>query len=715
MHLNSFAFHQLEEKLQKHFGYKSFRPLQKEIIDHVIQGKDSVVLMPTGGGKSICYQLPALVLEGLTVVISPLIALMKDQVQSLQANGIAAAFLNSSQGSEEESQIREQLNKGQLKLLYISPERLFSNNFLEYLKQLNIKLFAIDEAHCVSSWGHHFRPEYKKLSIIKKIYPDVPVVALTATADRAVRSDIGQLLNLNDPKYFITSFDRPNLSLAVLPGRKKWEQIIKIVNKYVGKCGIIYCSSRISTEKLAAKLRESGIAADYYHAGLDSKSRNLVQDEFINGKIKIICATVAFGMGIDKSDVRFVIHYNMPGNLESYYQEIGRAGRDGLPAETILFYSYKDVQTHMDFIHEVQDAAYKKIQLAKLDRMQEYSEAQICRRKILMTYFSEIPEKDCNNCDVCKNPPKFFDGTMLAQMALSACSRLQEKVGVTTLIDVLKGTQSATVVENKYSQIKTFGAGKDTTAFAWQLFMQQFIQKGIFEIDYKDHYTLKLTSLSHSILFEGKKVDLVTPETIKERQEKQKELPVDLSYKGKVDETLFEQLRVLRKSIADKLQKPAFVVFSDASLKDMCEKMPTDYISFLEVSGVGEHKAKLYAEVFIKTIAEFNPSTKEKGDTYKLTWELFSQGKKVAEIAKERGIQPSTVYSHLAHLLASGYNVPWEGLISKKEIEQISQAVTLLGVKDAMKPYFEYFEGAIDYGKIRLGLTLLEKKEKYIQ
>ncbi len=592
----------LEEKLQKHFGYKSFRPLQKEIIDHIIQGKDGVVLMPTGGGKSICYQLPALVLDGLTVVISPLIALMKDQVQSLQANGITAAFLNSSLDSDEETRIKEQLNNGELRLLYVSPERLFSNNFLDYLRQLNVKLFAIDEAHCVSSWGHHFRPEYKRLSIIKKIYPDIPIVALTATADRAVRSDIGQLLNLNDAKYFITSFDRPNLSLAVLPGRKKWEQILKIVNKHAGKCGIIYCNSRVSTERLAEKLQVAGIDADYYHAGLDSEARSRAQDDFIHGQTKIMCATVAFGMGIDKSDVRFVIHHNMPGNLESYYQEIGRAGRDGLPAETILFYSYKDVQTHMDFIHEVQDESYKKIQLAKLNRMQEYSEAQVCRRKILMTYFSEIPEHDCNNCDVCKNPPKFFDGTVIAQMALSACSRLQEKVGVTTLIDVLKGTSSAIVIENNYAQIKTFGVGRNTTAFAWQLFIQQFIQKGIFEIDYKDHYNLKLTSLSHSILFEGKKVNLVTPETIKERQEKQKEIKIETVPKVRMNETLFEHLRVLRKSIADKLKKPAFVIFSDASLKDMCEKMPKDYDSFLDVSGVGEHKAKLYAEVFIKTI-----------------------------------------------------------------------------------------------------------------
>jgi ATP-dependent DNA helicase RecQ len=596
----------LDQLLQKYFGYKEFRPPQKEVITQVLAGKDCVVLMPTGGGKSICFQLPALAMEGLTVVVSPLIALMKDQVQSLQSNGIEAAYLNSSLQANEEQIIIEQLEKGQIKLLYVAPERLFSKNFLQRLHDFKVCLFAIDEAHCVSSWGHHFRPEYIKLAQLKERFPKIPVIALTATADKTVRADIGQLLNLNLPNYFISSFDRPNLSLAVLPGRKKWEQVQGILQKYKNKCGIIYCTSRAATEKLSQQLKDSGVIAGHYHAGMDAAARDKAQNDFILGQMHVICATVAFGMGINKTDVRFVIHYNLPGNLESYYQEIGRAGRDGLPAETILFYSFKDVQTHMDFIDEVKDPVYKKIQLAKLDRIKEYAEAQICRRKILMTYFSEVPGSDCKNCDVCTNPPKFFDGTLLAQMALSASKRMNEQVGVSTLIDVLKGTHSVSVLSNNYAQVKTFGAGSKTTAFAWQLFIQQFIQLGLFEIDYKDHYNLKLTDASNDVLFKQKTVQLVTPETIKERQESQKVIKPAAVSKEAIDEDLFEALRSLRKKIADKMKKPAFVIFSDASLRDMCQKLPTSNSEFLQINGVGEHKAKLFGEAFLKVINTIN-------------------------------------------------------------------------------------------------------------
>jgi ATP-dependent DNA helicase RecQ len=490
----------LYRNLQKYFGYREFRPLQLEIIKDAIQGKDSVVLMPTGGGKSICYQLPAVIFEGITLVVSPLIALMKDQVQGLTANGIEAVFLNSSLTSEEKRRIVERINSGRVRLLYVAPETIFSGNFISYLQSLKISLIAIDEAHCVSSWGHHFRPEYRKLEQLKKIFPDVPTMALTATADRAVRSDIGDLLGMNVPKTYISSFDRPNLSLDVLPGQKKWEQIIRILRRHENKSGIIYCGSRKATETLAAKLAARGISAESYHAGMTSNQREGVQDRFIQGDTDVICATIAFGMGIDKADIRFVIHYNMPGNIESYYHEIGRAGRDGLPAETVLFYSYRDVQTHIGFIQEIDNEQYRKIQTAKLNRMQEYAEAQVCRRKILLSYFSETLEEDCGNCDVCKNPPKFFDGTVLAQMALSAVARTNEKVGVTTLVDILKGVYSRSVNENGLNKIKTFGVGRDTTAFAWQLYIQQFIQQGLLEIDYKDHYNLKLNDLSRKVL-----------------------------------------------------------------------------------------------------------------------------------------------------------------------------------------------------------------------
>ncbi|MDW7693084.1 DNA helicase RecQ [Flammeovirgaceae bacterium SG7u.111] len=699
----------LEKVLQKHFGYSSFRPQQKEIIEHVLEGKDAVVLMPTGGGKSICYQVPALVKEGLTVVISPLIALMQDQVQSLRANGVEAAFLNSSLNAEQESEIRGKLEKGEIKLLYVSPEKLFSRNFLDYLGILKLSLFAIDEAHCVSSWGHHFRPEYKKLYILKETFPNIPVVALTATADKAVRSDIGTLLKLDQPKYFIASFDRPNLSLAVLPGRKKWEQIQGIVEKYRGKSGIVYCSSRKATESLAVKLQGIGLKADFYHAGLDNLTRHKTQEDFIQGDLDIICATVAFGMGIDKADVRYVIHNNMPGNLESYYQEIGRAGRDGLPSETVLFYSYRDVQTHIGFMEDITDDAYRKIQMAKLDRMQEFAESQVCRRKVLMTYFSEIPEEDCGNCDVCKNPPKYFDGTMLAQMALSAMVRTKEKVGITTLVDILKGTYSNAVQEHGYSQIKTFGAGRQTTNFAWLLFIQQFIQQGIVELDYKDHYNLKLTRLSKEILFEGKKVQLVTPETIKERQEQQKQVKIESTpTKAAINPSLFEKLRILRKELAEAQGVPAFMVFGDASLKDMCEKLPKSMQEFLNVSGVGEHKAKQYGEEFLNVLSKFGPTPKQKGDTHKITLSMYRDGKSVEEIAQERGIQPTTVYSHFAKLISDGEAVDIHELVSEEEIKKMEKAVGELGFQDALKPYFDFYNGELEYGKIRVALSFLK-------
>ena len=593
------------ELLERHFGYKTFRPQQQEIIEHVLEGKDAVVLMPTGGGKSLCYQIPALALDGLTVVISPLIALMKDQVQALQANGIAAAYINSSLNFEEEREVDERLENGEIKLLYLSPERLFAPNVLEWLARLNVKLFAIDEAHCISSWGHSFRPEYKKLNAIKQRFPHIPVIALTATADRAVRGDIAQHLGMRNERMFVSSFDRPNLSLAVLPGVDRWKAIERIMARHTGKCGIIYCGSRDATEKLSAKLQKIGVRADYYHAGRTAEDRHAVQDEFISGKLHVICATIAFGMGIDKSDVRFVIHYNLPGNLESYYQEIGRAGRDGKPSETILFYSYADVQGQMYHIEKVDDPQYKKILIAKLDRMKEYAEAQVCRRTILLSYFSESTGQPCGNCDVCKDPPKYFSGTLLAQKALSAVVRCKELLSMSVLIDVLKGTRSAEVVENRFDTVKTFGAGGDVSAFGWMMFIQQMIQYGLLEIDYKAHYHLKVTETGQSVLRGEREVRLVTPDTIKERQERTKRqaaAPLAEPSSG-ASADLLQRLKELRKKIAKEIAKPAYIVFSDATLIDMAEKRPANVYEFRLVNGVGDHKVKQYAERFLAEIA----------------------------------------------------------------------------------------------------------------
>lgn len=413
-----------KEALKQYFGYDQFRPLQEEIIERVLDKKDALVLMPTGGGKSICYQIPAIIQEGICIVVSPLIALMKDQVEGLRANGVAAAFLNSSLSGSEQMAIESQAMKGQLKLLYVSPERLLSSNFLNMLSTLSISLIAIDEAHCISAWGHDFRPEYTQLKFLKERYPDVPLIALTATADKITRKDIASQLTLNNPEYFIASFDRPNLGLTVMPGRNRYALIVDFVKKRPNQSGIIYCLSRKSTEDMASKLKNDGFSAHCYHAGLPPKIRAKAQENFINDKTTIICATVAFGMGIDKSNVRWIIHYNMPKNIESYYQEIGRAGRDGLQGDTLLFYSYGDVIQLRKFLDE---SGQKEVQLAKLKRMQQYAEAFVCRRKILLSYFGEDLAENCNNCDICQNPPRQFDGTVLAQKALSAITRLTKK------------------------------------------------------------------------------------------------------------------------------------------------------------------------------------------------------------------------------------------------------------------------------------------------
>ncbi len=503
------------------------------------------------------------------------------------------------------------LKDNQYRLLYVAPERVFARGFLDMLGDLNISLLAIDEAHCISTWGHHFRPDYKKLSVLKTKFPEVPVMALTATADRVVRKDIGELLDLNDPEIFVSSFDRPNLSLAVLPGQKKWEQIISLIDKYPDESGIIYCASRKATEQLATRLQQAGKKAVYYHAGLGAEIRSKTQDQFISGMVDIVCATIAFGMGIDKPDIRFVIHYNMPGNVESLYQEIGRAGRDGKAAETVLFYSYRDVQTHMGFIDEVDDPVYQSILQAKLKRIQEYAEAQVCRRKILLSYFSETPGSDCGNCDVCSNPPEYFDGSIEAQKAISAITRSKEKLSVSSLVEVLKGQYSQAVKENKWFALKTFGKGKEHTNFAWQLYIQQMIQQGVMEIDYRDHSHLKLTELSAKIL-DSTPVRLVKFETIKKRQEEQKQKAkvrvrkaVMPEFDIPVDESFLIALKEVRKILAQEIGKPAYMVFSDVSLRDMARRKPTNMAEFFEVNGVGEFKAKRYGERFLAEIKKY--------------------------------------------------------------------------------------------------------------
>ena len=601
------------QTLKTYFGYDSFRPLQEEIIRHILDGNDALVLMPTGGGKSICYQLPALLREGTAVVVSPLISLMKDQVEALCANGISAGALNSSNDETENAALRRACMEGRLKLLYISPEKLLAEaNYL--LRDMHISLFAIDEAHCISQWGHDFRPEYAQMGILHQQFPHVPIIALTATADKITREDIIRQLHLNHPRTFISSFDRPNLSLTVKRGyqqKEKSKTILDFIARHPGESGIIYCMSRSKTESVAQMLQKQGIRTAVYHAGLSPSLRDEAQDDFINDRVQVVCATIAFGMGIDKSNVRWVIHYNLPKSIESFYQEIGRAGRDGLPSDTLLFYSLADLILLTKFATE---SGQQNINLEKLQRMQQYAESDICRRRILLSYFGEIADHDCGNCDVCKNPPERFDGTVIVQKALSAIVRTDQQIGTGVLVDILRGNMSPEVVGKGYQQLKTFAAGRDVPARDWHDYLLQMLQLGYFEIAYNENNHLKITSAASDVLFGRATARLVVirreeaNETKRGRKRKAtvpaQELPLGLP--NTENEALFEALRKLRKRLADEEALPAYIVLSDKVLHLLSTSRPTNLEEFGNISGIGEHKKKKYGKEFINLIRKYS-------------------------------------------------------------------------------------------------------------
>lgn len=601
---------ELQQLLKKFFGYSEFRPLQAEIIQHILQKKDALVLMPTGGGKSICYQLPAIYLPGITLVISPLIALMKDQVEGLIANGIPAASLNSMMSDSEQQQVKQLCIQGKIKLLYISPERVKAEADW-FLPRLDISLIAIDEAHCISHWGHDFRPEYTQLAILKERFPNVPVIALTATADKVTRTDIIEQLRLNNPQVFISSFDRPNLSLTVRRGlnkKGKIKSIVHFIRQHRDQCGIIYCMKRSDTEMLVEELSLFQIKATAYHAGLSPQKREQAQNDFIHDRVDVVCATVAFGMGIDKSNIRWVIHFNMPGSIENYYQEIGRAGRDGAKSDTLLFYSMSDLIVLRQFAEE---SGQVEVNLEKLNRMQRYCETDVCRRRILLSYFGEEVEKDCGNCDVCKNPPLRFDGSILVQKALSAVVRTNQQIGVEMLIHILRGAARTELTEKGFHHIKTYGAGRDLSYMEWKEYIYQMIQLGFLEIDYAHANRLKVTALGTKVLYGKATAQLakyIPPEPEKKKaktgSEKKgfKAQPIRPIESESVDEILWDALKQLRKQLADRESRPAYHIFTDDSLEDMVAQKPITLGDFNLIRGVGQIKLEKYGLVFVSLI-----------------------------------------------------------------------------------------------------------------
>ncbi|MBO4803554.1 MAG: DNA helicase RecQ [Muribaculaceae bacterium] len=596
--------------LRTYYGYNSFRSQQWDIINHTLDGGDSIVLMPTGGGKSLCFQLPGLMSkEGFAIVISPLLALMNDQIDALQQNGIPALALNSEKSEDENRQCVNLLMEGKVKLLYISPEKLLSeiDRWSDRITD-RICLFAIDEAHCISQWGHDFRPEYTQLGTLKQRFPHIPVMALTATADRITRDDIAKQLNIPDAKLFISSFDRPNISLNVVQGstgRQKLRHIVQFINLHHGESGIIYCLSRKSTEKMASELSRLGIEARAFHAGMSVKEKQQVQRDFLNDDLKVVCATIAFGMGIDKSNVRYVIHSNMPRNIESYYQEIGRAGRDGLPAEALLFYTYGDVITLQQFARQ---SGQVQVNMDKLQRMQQFAESGVCRRRILLNYFNERYDHDCHNCDVCNNPPERFDGTRFAQMALSAIMRTGEQATMFTVTDILRGWRKAEILEKGYDKLKTFGVGRELKVAEWNAYLLQMLQMGLFEVAYDEGNHLKITDYGKEILYGRQSVQFNRYQprdfNVKTHLAEPQLITTEPVEAKQMDKALFERLRDVRKALATTSRVAPFMVFSDKSLQAMATEKPTTKAKFGFIHGVGEVKCQKYWRPFTAAIRE---------------------------------------------------------------------------------------------------------------
>jgi ATP-dependent DNA helicase RecQ len=594
-------FESARQTLQEVFGYQSFRPFQEEVIAELIAGRDAFVLMPTGGGKSLCYQIPALHRHGVGIVVSPLISLMKDQVDALLANGVRAACYNSSLTVAEVQQVLAKLQKNQLDLLYVAPERLLNPDFLSRLHSLSIALFAIDEAHCVSQWGHDFRPEYVHLGRLRQNFPEVPLIALTATAEKHTRLDILQHLHLQDSYRVIAGFDRPNIRYTVINKARPYLQLGAFLDNHNDESGIVYCLSRKRVEEIAAKLSQDGFKAAAYHAGLGAKTRKQVQEAFLRDDLQIVVATVAFGMGIDKPNVRFVVHYDLPKNIESYYQETGRAGRDGLPAEALLLFGYGDIALCRGLIQKGGNLEQNRIEIHKLNAMVAFAESGICRRRALLGYFGETMDADCGNCDICLHPPQRYDATEDARKALSCVYRVGQRFGIGHVIDVLRGAKTQRLLDLRHDQLSTYGVGRERTQDHWSHLLRQLIHHGFLEQDIANYSVLKLTEAARPLL-RGETELMISAPRVKPVSKKRPERKIaGLEY----NQELFNQLRIKRKQIADRDGVPPYVVFGDASLAEMAASLPTDKEALLAINGVGQTKLQRYGNEFIEEIVGF--------------------------------------------------------------------------------------------------------------
>jgi ATP-dependent DNA helicase RecQ len=679
----------LAPTLKKHFGYEQFRPLQRQIISDGLAGRDVLVLMPTGGGKSLCFQLPALIREGLTIVVSPLISLMKDQVDALQTSGIPATYLNSTLDRQGAVARWRGLHRGEYRMLYVAPERLMLDSFLERAVNWNIAQFAIDEAHCISEWGHDFRPEYRELKKLRTHFPDVPMMALTATATERVRADIVKQLKLREPRCYVASFNRPNLTYRVVPKAVPYEQLLEFIRSRSNDSGIVYCASRKSADSLARNLNEDGVSAKPYHAGLTSAERTKNQEAFLRDDVRVVTATIAFGMGINKPNVRFVVHHDLPKNLESYYQETGRAGRDGLPSECVLLFSASDVAKQLHFIDEKRESE-ARIARAQLQQMVHYAETRECRRVTLLRYFGEEYTKpSCDGCDNCLNPRETFDGTIPAQKFLSCVHRIHAKsgfgFGLNHIVDVLRGADTEAIRQRSHNELSTYGIGRELKREAWQAIGRELLRLGLIECAPGKFATLSLTPAGRDALRHRTSITLTKPIEVVARDQKARAGAIEC------DEALFERLRSLRRKVADERNVPAYVIFSDVSLREMARNYPTTAIEFRRIPGVGEQKLKDFAEAFLSEIKNYlaansrrtfsgtldpsrPPRRSRLNDSQKETLRRFRSGESVNDISRARGFMRTTIYDHLEAAIKSGESLELDRFFTAAQREEIAWA-----------------------------------------